>query len=215
MKDFELTMRIRNNRLKQRRLALGLKPRELAERAGISYGYYLRLEGLKVGPMVASRGRGGMGVLNWSETARKLADFHMVDLEELWPDAIRSVSKSEVVARIEGEQLLGALKMAASEPDALPSPDESYDAAERLAVTEEVLRDANLTPQQELVIRERFFGDKTLEEVSRVASVSRERARQIEAKALRKLRHPRNSKRLREFVDGGQRVDLGVAFRHE
>ena len=62
-----------------------------------------------------------------------------------------------------------------------------------------------LTPREEKVLRMRFgIGEKsdhTLEEVGRDFSVTRERIRQIEAKALRKLRHPSRSKKLKSFMD--------------
>jgi RNA polymerase primary sigma factor len=64
---------------------------------------------------------------------------------------------------------------------------------------------STLTPKEERVIRMRFgIGetcDHTLEEVGQMFEVTRERVRQIEAKALRKLRHPTRSKRLRCFAD--------------
>ncbi len=64
---------------------------------------------------------------------------------------------------------------------------------------------ASLTPREEKVLRMRFgIGEKsdhTLEEVGQNFDVTRERIRQIEAKALRKLRHPSRSKRLRGFMD--------------
>jgi len=64
---------------------------------------------------------------------------------------------------------------------------------------------ATLTPREEKVLRMRFgIGEKsdhTLEEVGKDFSVTRERIRQIEAKALRKLRHPSRAKKLRSFVD--------------
>ena len=69
--------------------------------------------------------------------------------------------------------------------------------------TRSVLR--TLTPREEKVLRMRFgIGEKadhTLEEVGRDFSVTRERIRQIEAKALRKLRHPSRSKKLKSFVE--------------
>ncbi len=64
---------------------------------------------------------------------------------------------------------------------------------------------ATLTPREEKVLRMRFgIGEKadhTLEEVGRDFQVTRERIRQIEAKALRKLRHPTRSKKLKHFTD--------------
>ena len=69
---------------------------------------------------------------------------------------------------------------------------------------------ATLTPREEKVLRMRFgIGEKsdhTLEEVGQDFEVTRERIRQIEAKALRKLRHPSRAKKLQAFVDasGGQ-----------
>jgi RNA polymerase primary sigma factor len=74
------------------------------------------------------------------------------------------------------------------------------------------LRDATkdildtLTPREAKVLRMRFgiemSTDHTLEEVGKQFDVTRERIRQIEAKALRKLRHPSRSERLRSFLDG-------------
>ena len=64
---------------------------------------------------------------------------------------------------------------------------------------------ASLTPREERVLRMRFgIGmntDHTLEEVGKQFSVTRERIRQIEAKALRKLKHPSRSRKLRSFLD--------------
>jgi len=65
---------------------------------------------------------------------------------------------------------------------------------------------ATLTPREEQVLRMRFgIGEKsdhTLEEVGQKFAVTRERIRQIEAKALRKLRHPSRTKRLKTFMEG-------------
>ncbi len=74
-------------------------------------------------------------------------------------------------------------------------------------ITEEVLK--TLTPREEKVIKMRFGlgpngSEHTLEEVGQHFAVTRERIRQIEAKALRKLRHPSRSRKLKAFLDTGR-----------
>ncbi|MCK6551330.1 RNA polymerase sigma factor RpoD [Myxococcota bacterium] len=84
------------------------------------------------------------------------------------------------------------------------SPSEAVISMNLAEQTRRVL--ATLTPREEKVLRMRFgIGEKsdhTLEEVGQDFEVTRERIRQIEAKALRKLRHPSRSKRLKAFVEG-------------
>jgi len=88
-------------------------------------------------------------------------------------------------------------------PDDVPTPAE----AAAYALLKEQLRDvlSTLTPREEKVLRLRFGLDdgrsRTLEEVGREFKVTRERIRQIEAKALRKLRHPSRSKKLKDYLD--------------
>ncbi len=64
---------------------------------------------------------------------------------------------------------------------------------------------ASLTPREERIVRMRFGlgmnSDHTLEEVGKQFSLTRERIRQIEAKALRKLKQPSRSRELRSFLD--------------
>ena len=89
-------------------------------------------------------------------------------------------------------------------------PFESFETLEDTYETNEVLdfevKNAitrallTLTPREERVIRERFMNEKTLLEVGQLFNVNSERIRQIEAKALRKLKHPARSKHLMEFL---------------
>ena len=89
------------------------------------------------------------------------------------------------------------------EDESLPLPADVATSESLKSVTEQVL--AALSPREAKVLRMRFgIGmntDHTLEEVGRQFDVTRERIRQIEAKALRKLRHPSRSEPLRSFLD--------------
>jgi RNA polymerase primary sigma factor len=84
------------------------------------------------------------------------------------------------------------------------SPADNMERASLTETTDKVL--ATLSPREERVLRLRFgigqAHDHTLEEVGHNFEVTRERIRQIEAKALRKLRHASRSKRLRAFIEG-------------
>ena len=87
--------------------------------------------------------------------------------------------------------------------DDIPAPS---DVASQMLLREELNEVlSTLSDQEAKVLRLRFGLDdgrtRTLEEVGRVFKVTRERIRQIEAKALRKLRHPSRSKRLKDFLD--------------
>ena len=87
--------------------------------------------------------------------------------------------------------------------DDTPAP---ADAAASTILREVIERELHtLTPREEHVIKLRFGlydgRTRTLEEVGKVFNITRERIRQIEAKALRKLRHPSRSKRLKDYLD--------------
>src|SRR4029078_4976890 len=94
------------------------------------------------------------------------------------------------------------------EDKSILNPAESVTFSHLREITDEVL--ATLTPREEKVIKMRFGlgntgSEHTLEEVGQHFAVTRERIRQIEAKALRKLRHPSRSRKLKAFLDGAPR----------
>ena len=94
------------------------------------------------------------------------------------------------------------------EDKSMLNPADAVVAANLREITDEVL--ATLTPREEKVIKMRFGlgttgSEHTLEEVGQHFAVTRERIRQIEAKALRKLRHPSRSRKLKAFLDNTQR----------
>ena len=84
-----------------------------------------------------------------------------------------------------------------------PAPSDVASHTMRKEQLAEVL--STLTPREEKVLRLRFGLEdgrsRTLEEVGKEFNVTRERIRQIEAKALRKLRHPSRSKKLKDFLE--------------
>ena len=92
--------------------------------------------------------------------------------------------------------------------DFIPDDDvpEPAEAASFLLLKEQLMGVLKtLTPREEMVLKLRFGledgRNRTLEEVGKEFNVTRERIRQIEAKALRKLRHPSRSKRLKDFLN--------------
>ncbi len=92
------------------------------------------------------------------------------------------------------------------EDTTLPLPADVATVDSLKDITEKAL--SGLSPREARVIRMRFgigmSSDHTLEEVGKQFDVTRERIRQIEAKALRKLRHPSRSTALRSFLDSNQ-----------
>ncbi|MBV9209122.1 MAG: RNA polymerase sigma factor RpoD [Acidobacteria bacterium] len=94
------------------------------------------------------------------------------------------------------------------EDKSIMNPADAVVASNLREITDEVL--ATLTPREEKVIKMRFGlgstgSEHTLEEVGQHFAVTRERIRQIEAKALRKLRHPSRSRKLKAFLENVQR----------
>ena len=124
----------------------------------------------------------------------------------LTPDKVREIMKiSQEPVSLEkpiGEEEDSHLGDFIPDDDA-PSPADQAAVSLRKEQIMEVLK--GLTPREEKVLRLRFGLDdgrtRTLEEVGREFNVTRERIRQIEAKALRKMRHPSRSRKLREYLD--------------
>lgn len=149
MKELELTCRLRNNRLKERRLALGLQPQELAEQVGISYHSYLRLEGLTYSPI---RKNG-----EWSAPATKLSVFFKTLPEELFPDAVLKVQKPVIERKLDFAEIAPLLAAAPPTPEEcghLLPPDEAYEQKESRQKIDAVL--GTLTEREQKIIRARF-----------------------------------------------------------
>ncbi|MEG2203817.1 MAG: RNA polymerase sigma factor RpoD [Oscillospiraceae bacterium] len=137
---------------------------------------------------------------------------HEPTAEEISVEIDMSVDKVREIMRVAQEPVSLETPIGEEEDshlgDFIPDDDAPApaDAASHILLREqlsEVLH--TLTPREEKVLRLRFGLEdgrsRTLEEVGKEFNVTRERIRQIEAKALRKLRHPSRSKKLRDFLD--------------
>ncbi len=133
------------------------------------------------------------------EIARKM-DFPVSKVRKILKIAQEPISLETPIGEEEDSHLGDFI-----EDRAVVSPAEAVININLKEQTESVLK--TLTPREEQVIKMRFgLGDgseHTLEEVGQRFSVTRERIRQIEAKALRKLRHPSRSRMLKAFLEGG------------
>lgn len=140
------------------------------------------------------------------ELGREPSPEEIAEKMELTPDKVREILKiAQEPVSLEtpiGEEDDSHLGDFIEDQDALaPSDAAAYE------LLKEQLEDVldTLTDREENVLRLRFGLDdgrtRTLEEVGKVFGVTRERIRQIEAKALRKLRHPSRSKRLKDFLE--------------
>lgn len=155
------------------------------------------------------------------ETINKLARV----TRQLWQKLGREPTEAEIAAAMGmSEEKIGEIRKIALEPTSLETPtgeegdSEFYDfvvdenaksPAEN--VVQSMLKEQllavieTLTPREQKVIRLRYGLDdahpRTLEEVGKEFNVTRERIRQIEAKALKKLRNPSRSKKLKDFID--------------
>jgi RNA polymerase primary sigma factor len=131
------------------------------------------------------------------EVARRM-DIPVSTVRKVLKVAQQPISLETPVGQEEGSRLSDFIQDTAG-----ISPAEAMIRVNLKEQTTSILR--TLNPREERVIRMRFGledgSEHTLEEVGQKFQVTRERIRQIEAKALRKLRHPSRSRRLRSFVD--------------
>jgi RNA polymerase primary sigma factor len=139
-----------------------------------------------------------------SEEIAKKMDFPVSKVRKILKIAQEPISLETPIGEEEDSHLGDFI-----EDRAVVSPAEAVININLKEQTESVLK--TLTPREEQVIKMRFgLGDgseHTLEEVGQRFSVTRERIRQIEAKALRKLRHPSRSRMLRAFLEGSVMPD--------
>ena len=134
-----------------------------------------------------------------SEEIAKRMDIPVAKVRKVLKIAQEPISLETPIGEVEDSRLGDFI-----EDRQAVSPSEAVISVNLKEYTSQVLR--TLTPREERVIKMRFGledgSEHTLEEVGQSFQVTRERIRQIEAKALRKLRHPSRSRKLKAFVEG-------------
>jgi len=177
MKEFEVEIRVRNNLLKQRRTEIGLSQRELAFAAGVSQWTITVFESMRESPI--SR-RGG-----WKSTAKRIAQFFCVDEEDIWPDVVRNVSKHRATVQVDAAGVQSLIESDGPQHKRIELRERAQAVNQALGV---------LTDRERHVLEARcgFDGSEglSLDKIAKDMFLSKERVRRIEAKALRKLRHP-------------------------
>jgi RNA polymerase sigma factor (sigma-70 family) len=203
MKDLRIEIKIKNNLLFKRMKEIGCDSvAELSRKSTISQQLIGKLLNFKNCPITRQKGKGnspveGMGgFYYWTIGAIKLTNFLKLNPEDIFPEHLRKIRNNFYKTEIESARFLNQSK----EPKLL---EEIIFEKEREETINKVL--LTLTPRENFVLRKRFGlddeGVQTLQEIGIEKDVSRNRIRQIEAKALRKLRHPSRSKYLRSFLE--------------
>ncbi len=134
------------------------------------------------------------------ELTKKLLDLTGKLPEDLFPEAFRSkdfldLDKTATVYVDANPAMLGGYQMFQLNP----SSDDLIDDKDLKVQIAEVL--STLVPREKKVIEERYLNGKTLDEVGDQFGVTKERVRQIEARALLHLRHPSRSRKLKTFLE--------------
>lgn len=183
MKEFELEFRVRNNLLKQRRIELGMNQGQFAEAVGITASSYSALETMRESPLHAKGG--------WRMTAQKIADYHGVGPDELWPGTVLAVEVSKGTRLLDAEEIGGLLlgehhmRLLASRPH-----EELMEKEDAEAVDEALGR---LRPSERHMI-EGAYGigggeEKPLNQLAEELGVSSSRAAQIRERGLAKMQY--------------------------
>lgn len=190
-KELEITIKVRNNRILAALSAINKTVRQAHEESGISLGTLYDMINLKYKPYRKGEVK---------QVASRLAEYLGYSVEELFPSAALSIRQSSITKTFDVEDVPA---LGTGIAGTLASPDHVYDQRDMYEILHGAVE--TLTPKEAKILKMRFGLEEdepmTLEEVGEVWGVNRERIRQIEGKALRKLRHPSRSSRLREFVD--------------
>jgi RNA polymerase sigma factor (sigma-70 family) len=146
------------------------------------------LIGLKKRPVSSITGE-------WLDSAFALSSALQTEPEELWTEKQRGMALGRNSREV---------SMSEDAVAQLASGNGTEQMVQKVLTSKEVAKTLEvLTPRQQDIINRRFFDGETLDEVAAHHGVHRERIRQIEAGALRKLKHPRNARLLKDIYEEG------------
>lgn len=191
MKEFRLKVSVRNNLLLSAIEAQGYFSVAEFERAcELGSGSINNLVAMREAPILQSG--------EFSLKAKLVMEVLGAAPTDLWTEQQLTIKlKTNSGERAIDANLVQHLLEEKNRNDYLPSPEDLLLAAETSAIVNEVL--GTLNPREKEVLHERFSNDSTLDEVGKIHGVHKERVRQIEAKALRKLRGKKRAPILKEF----------------
>lgn len=182
--EFRVSIKVRNNLLLTAIEQSYKTVRLASEASGVAITTVYALINMRLSPMDLGK--------QW-----RISVLNLCDTIGVLPDEVFAESQYEALATNRAEFNAGmadiARLMAVKTPFQLLEEKGRSDALDSLLKT--------LTPREESVLRLRLFDELTLDECGKHRGVSRERIRQIEAKALRKLRHPRHKELIDELND--------------
>jgi len=181
MNDYYATLKIQHGRLKAAMQSLGIGTvAELSRLSGVSQGRIGRILNFRLSP----RAKSG----EWRETTLAICKALGSEPDDLFPDHLdHEIPTNTIASFVERAQLSGHTARQLG-------PYEEYEKAEMEQTLDEVL--GTLTDRERSILKERFWEGKTLEETGLAHNIGGQRAKQIEAKALRKLRHPTRLQKL-------------------
>ena len=193
--DYRVTVKVRNNRILKAIEEVGGQPgAKWCRQNGLPYATVNNLINMTASPVLED--------MSLTNIARNLCDVVGKLPEDLWSnEQLYPLEKNFSEIEMSKSQLSALMQ------DSMETPQLGHELEEeeRNSVLESVL--ASLSEQEQEIIKARFFDDKSLNDIAKERDVSRECIRQIEAKAIRKLRHPNRSHVLLEACeDSGDQV---------
>lgn len=195
MKELEITVKVRNNRLKQRRLELGLTQIELAEAAGVHVNTYIRMENMNPKQALIDTRH---GCWKWAVNVLRLAEFFDVEPGELFPKAVIEMGVTKAIRKFDGEEM-GTL-IPETKTKLLSesmNPEEMILHKEELITINDIV-EKKLTSQMKRVWQYVCLENFTLEETAQKMGISRERARQLERQIHVKIRYETRYRDMKE-----------------